>query len=113
VNNKQTRILIEKDLDIIKPDTFVSCDGKIVTYIENKDGIEKIMRGYQIQPYLNGREIEGCTQCKNGSDGWVEYIDEEMTIQKKTGDVKLYLCIPIEMNKKAPRVDINISDMKI
>jgi hypothetical protein len=111
MNNKQTRVLIEKDLDVIKPDEVVSCSGKILTYIENKDGIEKIMRGYQIQPYLNEEEINTCISCKNGPKGWVEFIDNKMQLQKKEGNVKVFLCLPIE--EKAPKIDINISDMEL
>jgi hypothetical protein len=113
MNQLQTRVLIERDLDVIKPDEVVSSDKKILTYIENKNGIEKIMRGYQVIAYLDNEEIKNCMKYKNGEDGWVEFIDEKMKIKRKEGDVKAYLCLQFDQGQKAPRVDISISDMQI
>lgn len=109
----QVRALIEPDLDVIRPDTMVTADKKVVMYIENQDGLEKIIHGFNLIVYLNDRELDKCTSCKNGKTGWAEFIDDDLNIQKIQGDVKVYLCVPFKQGDKPPRIDIKVSDMEI
>lgn len=111
MKNSEVRVLIEQDLDVVKPDEVITSDQKIITYIENEDGLEKIIYGWHIVAYLNDQEIEKCTKCKNGNTGWIEFIDKDSTLQKKEGNVKVYLCVSFE--NKPPKIDVKLSDMEI
>ena len=113
MKDSQVRSLIEQDLDVILPNERITCGQKILMYIENEDGLEKIINGWNVVVYINDREIEFCTRCKNGKTGWVEFIDKDLNLQKEEGDVKVFLCVPFERNSKPPKIDIIISDMKI
>ena len=109
----QVRALIEKDLDVIRPDEVVTSDNKILMFIENQDGIEKIVRGWSVIIYVNNQEIEKCIRCKNGTLGWAEFIDADLNLKKVDGDVKVYLCVSFQQGQKPPRIDITISDIEI
>jgi len=109
----QVRALIEKDLDVIKPDEIVTCDNKVVMFIENQDGVEKIVRGWSVAVYINDQEIEKCIRCKNGISKWAEYIDADLNLKKAEGDVKVYLCVAFKNGQKPPRIDITVSDIEI
>ena len=102
MQSPQVRALIEKDLDVVRPDEVVTSDNKILMFTENQDGVEKIVKGWSLIVYVNDCEIDKCIRCKNGKIGWAEYIDEDLNLQKVEGDVKVYLCVPFESGQNRP-----------
>lgn len=112
MKQSHVRALIEEDLDVIEPDSLITADNKIVMYMENQDGIEKLVHGWNLIVSVNDIEIDKCIQCKNGKDGWAEFIDEDLNMKRINGDVRVYICVPFEAGAKPPRVDIIVSDIE-
>jgi len=113
MEESQVRVLIEKDLDIIRPDCIVTADNKVIMFIENQDGVERIINGWSLAVYIDNQELPQCIRCKNGKTGWAEFLDENLNLKKVKGNIKVYLCIPFNKGKKPPRIDIHVSDIKL
>jgi len=108
----QVRVLIPNQLDVIFNNKVVTSDKKILMYIENNNGIEKIVRGSRVVPYIGEQPIETSIKFKNGPNGWVEFKDSEGNKQKLTGNIFAYLSVPFESGETPPKVKLYVSDLQ-
>jgi hypothetical protein len=108
----QVRVLITENLDVVSRNRVATSDHKILMYIQNEDGIERLIQGSRVVPYVGEQPIESSVKFKNGPDGWVEFRDSEGEKQKISGNIFAYLSIPFEPGEKPPKVKVFVSDLE-
>jgi len=107
----QIRIPISFDLDLVKPNKFVTSDGKIVFCKCNQKEIR--IAGWMLIAFIDGEAVE-CASFKNGPHGCADIVNEEKQETRLVhGNIQAFLCIPHKPGEKIPKIEIFVSDMEL